>query len=82
MSMFISLVGIPTQARMGVGRVTFLSIGPMKGQYFFLMAKYNLFMDVFYSVIISTDSVSYCLKMSMHITLVGTLTQTRMEDFL
>ena len=34
------------------------------------------------SVIISTDSVSYCLKMSMHITLVGTLPQTGMDDFL
>ena len=34
------------------------------------------------SVIISTDSVSYYLKMIMLITLVGTLTQTRMDDFL
>ena len=48
MSMLISLVGILTQARMGVGRVTFLSIGPMRGQYVFLMAKYVLCMDVFY----------------------------------
>ena len=46
--MLISMVGILTQARMGVGRVTFLSIGPMRGQYVFLMAKYVLFMDVFY----------------------------------
>ena len=46
--MLNSLVGILTQARMGVGRVTFLSKGPMRGQYVFIMAKYVLFMDVFY----------------------------------
>ena len=34
------------------------------------------------SVIISTDSVSYCLKMIILITLVVTLTQTRMNDFM
>ena len=33
------------------------------------------------SVIISIDSVSYCLKMIMLITLVVTLTQIRMDDF-
>ena len=48
MSMLISLVGIFTQARMGVDRVTFLRKGPMRGQYVFLMANYELFMDVFY----------------------------------
>ena len=37
----------PTQARMGVGRVTFLSKGPMRGQYVFSTAKYVLFMEVF-----------------------------------
>ena len=31
-NMLISLVVILTQARMGVGRVTFLSKGPMRGQ--------------------------------------------------
>ena len=80
--MLINLVGILTQARMGVGRVTFLSKGPMRGQYVFITAKYVLFMDFSISVIISTYSVSYCLKMIMLITLVGTLTQTRMDDFL
>ena len=44
----MSLVGILTQARMGVGRVTFLSKGPMRDQYVFITAKYVLFMDVFY----------------------------------
>ena len=34
------------------------------------------------SVIISTGSVSYCLKMIMLISLVVTLTQTRMDDFM
>ena len=75
--MLISLVGILTQARMGVGKVTFLNKGPMRGQYVFITAKYVLFMDV---VIISTDSVSYCLKMIMLITLVGTLTQTSNQN--
>ena len=80
--MLISLVGILTQARMGVGRVTFLSKGPMRGQYVFSTAKYVLLWTFSNSVIISTDSVSYCLKMIMLITLVVTLTQTRMDDFL
>ena len=47
MSILISLVGILTQARMGVGRFTFLSKGPMRGQYVFLTAKNMLFMDFF-----------------------------------
>ena len=46
-SMLISLVGILSQAKMGVGRVTFLSKGPMRGQYVFITAKHVLFMDVF-----------------------------------
>ena len=37
--MFINLVGTLTQASMGEGRVTFLSKGPMRGQYVFLTAK-------------------------------------------
>ena len=32
MSIIISLVGTLTQARMGIGRVTFLSKGPTRGQ--------------------------------------------------
>ena len=45
----ISLVGTFTQARMGVGRVTFLSSkGTMRDQYVFLTAKYVFFIDVFY----------------------------------
>ena len=46
MSMLISLVGTLTQARMGVGRVTFLSKGHMRGQY----VKYVHFIDVFYFI--------------------------------
>ena len=42
MSLLISLAGTLTQARMGVGRVTFLSKGSMGGHYVFLMAKYVL----------------------------------------
>ena len=41
------VLGILTQASMGVGRVTFLSEGSMRGQYVFITAKYVLFMDVF-----------------------------------
>ena len=48
MSVLISLVGTLTQARMGVGMVTFLSKGPMREQYVFLMTKYVLLIDVFY----------------------------------
>ena len=58
--------------------VTFLSKGSMTGQYIFLSAKYILFINVFYSVIISADPVSYFLKMIMLISLVYILTQTRM----
>ena len=47
-SMLTSLLGTLTEARMGVCRVTFLSKGPMSGQYVFLTAKYILFIDVFY----------------------------------
>ena len=41
MSMLISLVCTFIQARMGVGRATFLSKGAMRGQFFFLIAKHN-----------------------------------------
>ena len=78
--MLISLVGTLTQARMGVGRAIFLSKGTMRGQYFFLVAKYMFFFLWTFSIsnIISADTISYFLKMSMLISLVGTLTQTRM----
>ena len=46
-SKLISLLGTLTEARMGKGSVTFLSKGPMKGQYVFLTAKYVLCIDVF-----------------------------------
>ena len=37
-------IGTLTQTRMGLGRVTFSSKGPMRSQYVFLMAKYiNLY---------------------------------------
>ena len=48
MRMLISLVGTLTQARMGLGRFTFLSKGSIRGQIIFLTAKYVLFIDVFY----------------------------------
>ena len=76
MSMLSSLVGTLTQARLGVGRVPFLSKVSMRVQYVFLTAKYVR--CVYIPVIISADSVSYFLKMIMLICLVGTLNQTRM----
>ena len=39
--MLISKIGTLTQTRMGLGRVTFSSKGPTRGQYVFFMAKYN-----------------------------------------
>ena len=50
MIMLISLVDTLTQARMGVGRVTFPSKWPMRGHYVFLTAKYVLFIDFFYFI--------------------------------
>ena len=80
--MLISLVGILSQDRMGVGRVTFLSKGPVRVNMFSLRQNTYFLWTFSISVIISADSLSYCLKMIMLITLVGTLTQTRLDDFL
>ena len=43
MIMLISFVDTLTQTRMGVGRVTFPSKGPMRGQYVFHMTKSQSF---------------------------------------
>ena len=39
--MLIIKIGTLTQSRIGLGRVTFSSKGPMRGQFVFLMSKYN-----------------------------------------
>ena len=74
--MLINFVGTLTQAKMGVGRITFSSEGSLRGQYVFFSANYELCIDIFYFNI-STDSVSYFFKMITLISLVGILTQTR-----
>ena len=63
---------------MGVGKVTILSKGSMRGQYVFLTAKYGLLYTFTILVIISADSLSYFLKIIMLISLLGTPTRTRM----
>ena len=42
--MLISKIDILTQTRMGLGRVTFSSKGPMSGQYAFLIAECSNFL--------------------------------------
>ena len=78
MRMLISSVGTLTQARMGVGRVTFLSKGPMSIclPYDKIRTCHRRFL--FQLLFPQTQSVSYFLKMIMLISLVGTLTQARM----
>ena len=76
--MLISLVCTLTQTRMGVGRVIFLSKGPMRDQCF-PYCKIRALYGRFLLHIISADSVSYFLKMIMLISLLDTLTQTRID---
>ena len=44
MTILISKVGTLIQILMGVGSATFPIMGPMRGQYVFLMAKIHTFM--------------------------------------
>ena len=46
--MLISKIGTLTKNLIGLGRVTFSSKGPMRGQYVFLTAKYSNCMDSSY----------------------------------
>ena len=68
----ISLVCTLTQTRMGVGRVTFPSMGLMKGQYVFLVTNPKVFKYPLF--IISGGSSSDFIKMHMIISLVCTYT--------
>ena len=77
MFMLISLECTQAQTRMGFGRVTLPSKGPMRGQYVFLMTKSRSFYILF-SISISGDSASYFIEMFMLISLEYTLAQTRM----
>ena len=61
-----------TQARMGIGRVTFPSKGPIRGQNIFLMAQSQIFICFIHSILRSEDSASYFLRMIILISLVGT----------
>ena len=64
MFMLISLECTLAQTRMGFGRVTLPSKGPMRGQYVFLMTKSQSFYILF-SISISGDSASYFIEMFM-----------------
>ena len=78
MTKLISLVCTLTQTRMGVDRVTFPSMGLMKGQYVFLVTNPKVF--IYTSFIISRGSSSDFIKMRMLISLECTCTlfKTRM----
>ena len=86
MMKLISFVGTLTQTRMGGGRLTFPSKGPMIVHYVFLMAKSKSFVFFFFiiiiffffSIIISRDSANYVIKIFMLISLECSLAQTRM----
>ena len=49
MNMLISLNGTLNQTGIGVGRVSLPSKGPMRGQYVFLMAKFQIFIGSVFS---------------------------------
>ena len=48
MILLFNFVGTLTEAKMGVGRITFPSKGSMRGQYVFFSANYELCRDIFY----------------------------------
>ena len=61
--MLMSLGGTLTQTKGEVGKVTFPTKGPMRGQYVFLMAKYASFIDTLsISITISGDIAPYFLE--------------------
>ena len=43
MNILINLKGTLSQTEMGIGRVSLPSKGPMRGQYVFLMEKFQIF---------------------------------------
>ena len=64
---------------MGFGRITLPSNGPIRGQYFFLMAKSQSFYRLSFSKSISGDFASHVIEIIMLVNLEYTLTQTRIE---
>ena len=52
MTILISKVGTQIQIRIGVGSATFPIMGPMRGQYVFLMTKIHIFYAFFFFNII------------------------------
>ena len=58
MIMLINFVGTLTQAKMGVGRITFPSEGSVRGKYVFFSANYELCRDISYFNI-STDCLLF-----------------------
>ena len=76
-NMLISLKGTLTQTGLGIGSVTLPSKGPMRGQYVFLMAKFQIF-DGFCFQLVFWRLDLYFPEMIMLISFVSTLTQTTM----
>ena len=70
--MLISLKGTLTQPRMGVGRVTLPSKGPMRDQYVFVMAKSKRFDRFCIQLLVFLETHPRFLRMIMLISVVGT----------
>ena len=70
-------IGTLTQTGIGLGWVTYSSKRPMRGQYIFLMAKRSNMYGRFILRLLFPQSSSYFHKMSMLISLIGTLAQAR-----
>ena len=59
MSMLIGLVGTLTQTRIGIDRVTFPRMGPMRGQYNFLISESRNWCTFPLTIIIRGNSASH-----------------------
>ena len=73
-----SYVGPLTQTRIGVNSVTVPSIGPIKGQYVFLIPKLEMCIHFLYSVTIYDDSAFYFAEIIALSSWEGTPSQIRM----
>ena len=76
MIILISFVGTLTRTTIGIGRVNFSSMGPMKGSICLLYGKSQVFIFVIFSIIISGRSASYLIEIVMFISFEYTLAQT------
>ena len=74
-----SYEGPLTQTRIGVSSVTVPSMGPMKGQYVFLIPNLEMCIHFLFSVTIYDDSAFYFTEIIVLISWEGTPTQIRMR---